>query len=321
MFRVMDRSAPSSAKVTPAARPPAHGAKPQPTVTTILDKLDAADDGRYRNRRSGTRDRFRRTRVPVSVRHPGGSQSTGLVSTRNLSNTGIGFLYQSFLHVGSQVSITLPRRLGGEDVLEGTVVYCKHVAGAHHQVGVRFTRKIFSQLYAEDETLVAQAIVATAAPFAGRLLMIDAQPMDRALVKHHLRDAGHVVAAETLAEALALMSTPANSKFDAVLCEIDLAAASDGIAVTIAGLRNAGHGGAIVVATPTVADAKARRALIEAGAIAVITKPYDRAELLKVLAQAVAGASVETAVLTAERGIEEVDAMVKSIEAVAPRKK
>lgn len=300
--------------------------KPRLTVAAILDKLDAADDGRYRNRRAGggVRERYRRTAVPLRMRHPGGSVGKGVVATRNLSNSGIGFIYNRFLHIGTAVSVTLPRKLGGEDEISGVVVYCQHVAGTFHQIGVRFEQKIFSKLYAEDDRVgksrtapAAELVAAIVPPFAGRLFVIDTQPMDRALVRHHLREtAASVECAEDLQQALALITKSSGKPFDATVCEIDAQATGDGIAATLKGLRATGRAGAIIAATPTVADAIVRRALKDAGAIEVITKPYQEKELLSVLAHAVAAANVETAVEAAERGIDEVDAMVKSIDAV-----
>lgn len=293
---------------------PAGGSKPQLSIRAVLDKLDSVDDSRFRNRRrGGARHRFRRTDVPVRVRHPGGSLSAGTAATRNLSNTGICFIYQSFLHLGSQVSVTLPRYLGGEDEIDGTVVYCRHIVGTHHQIGMRFDHKIFAKLYADDDAIITPMAAVPLAPFAGSMLLIDPQPMDRAMVSNHLRGTkARVVATESLEAAIAvLLSSPAG-RFDVALCNIDVASLGQGITATLEGLRHAGHDGAIVVVTATAANVTIRRALTEAGAIASIAKPYDSDQLLNTLAHAVANAKVDKAIAAADRGVREVDSLVKT---------
>lgn len=301
----------------------AAGVMGQPTVTAILDRLDAADDSRFRNRRGqgGARLRFRRTDVEIHVRHPGGSISDGTIVTRNLSNSGIGFLYNSFLHVGTEVSIILPRKLGGEDEIEGEVVYCQHIVGKRHQVGVKFAQKIFAKLYLPDDVddAARAAAAALAAPFAGSLLLIDGQPMDRALVTHHMRNtAARVSAAESVDAAIAIIRAP-GMRFDAVICEIDVNVPGRGIAATVSGIRSAGHQGAIIVATATKADAMVTRAIREAGATAVITKPYERAELLGVLSQTASATVVDTVVKKVEQTIDDIYGILGTCAAAAKR--
>jgi CheY-like chemotaxis protein len=310
----MDETSPTKRRGNGKGKGIAHGSKPQISVTAVLDKLDAVDDSRFRNRRrGGARHRFRRTEVSVRVRHPGGSLSAGTAATRNLSNTGICFIYQSFLHLGSQVSVTLPRRLGGEDEIEGTVVYCRHIVGTHHQIGMRFEHKIFAKLYADDDAVITPTPAAAPAPFAGTMLLIDPQPMDRAMVSNHLRGTGaRVVATESLEAAIAVLLSSPVGRFDVVLCDIDVASLGKGIGATLEGLRGSGHGGAVVVVTATAANVTIRRALTEAGAIASIAKPYDREQLLTTLSHAVANARVDKAIAAAERGVREVDSLVKT---------
>lgn len=315
----MDRSA--SSKIKPSK--PASGApagRATVTVHTVLDRLDAIDDSRFRNRRGAARHKFRRMLLPVRVRHPGGSISDSRVATRNLSNNGVGFLYNSFLHNGTRVSITLPRKLGGKDVIEGKVVYCQHVAGVFHQIGVRFDQKIFATLYAEDEAKAGDVAgdSTVTAVFGGKLLVIDPQPMDRALVGHHLRaTATKVTGVESLIAAVEMLK--AGEVFEAVLCELDVTAPGDGIATTFAQLRGAGHSGAIVVGTPTILSPSVRGALIEAGAVAVLTKPYDAGALQAALGQGAKVAGLDNAIAVAEQGIAQVDALSKSIEAATAR--
>jgi hypothetical protein len=48
----------------------------------------------------------------VDIIHPGGSRTTFLVRSRNLSRSGTGFLHGNFLHVGTRCNVTLPQLTG-----------------------------------------------------------------------------------------------------------------------------------------------------------------------------------------------------------------
>lgn len=324
MKREMDRpaqkqSAQSRIRTRSGPNPqtdPSRSGKPKTTVAAVLDKLDSVDDSRFRNRREGDRDRFRRQEVPAKIMHPGGSTSDRVVATRNLSPSGIGFIYDSFLHVGTRVTLWLPLRLGGEDALNGKVVYCAHVSGPFHQVGVRFDRKIFAKLYDDGSgpapgTAAGGASAAAGATLVGRMLLIDGQSMDRALVAHHLRDTQlRVVPVADEQAGLSALTVP-GSMFDIVLCEMDVD--SPTAESTIQQIRAAGHTGPIVASAAVKVDEAQRNTAQKVGASTIISKPYDRGELLITLSAQMklsttdASASAQRAV---EQGVAEVNKLV-----------
>ncbi|MBC7782707.1 MAG: PilZ domain-containing protein [Burkholderiales bacterium] len=118
----------------------------------ILDRLDVQDRSNpARNKRTGQRVVYRKNDVAVRVYHPGGSATSCLVATRNLSSGGASFLYEGFLHRGTRVEIVLLRRVGGHDVARGVVTHCELIARNAHLVGVKFETRIFPKIYLDPE--------------------------------------------------------------------------------------------------------------------------------------------------------------------------
>jgi CheY-like chemotaxis protein len=249
-------------------------------IQMLLDKLDALDSDDFRNRRNSTRCVFRRMDVVTKIHHPGGSTSVKAVATRNLSSNGVGFLYTSYLHTGTRVEVTLKRRLGGEDVIHGKVVFCAHVAGVFHQVGVRFNEKIFPKLYLDPGSYeeVDSSTQIDASTLGGRVLYIDDQEMDRLLLKHHLRETKvELTAVPGEKEALAAIAA---GKFDVILCDLNLET-GPGEAV-IKTVRNNGYSGPICLVTAESSPSRLQAAQ-EAGAIGVLSKPYEQTKLIALI--------------------------------------
>jgi CheY-like chemotaxis protein len=246
----------------------------------LLDKLDALDGNDFRNRRSSARCSYRKLDVPIRVHHPGGSTSVKAVATRNLSANGIGFLYTSFLHNGTRVEAVLKRRLGGEDTIQGKVVFCAHVAGVFHQVGIRFNEKIFPKLYLDPGSYdeVDSEAPTDVASLAGRVLYIDDQEMDRALMKHHLRGTKiEFFSCPGEKEAVELVQS---QQFDVIMCDLNLESGPGEAAIKA--VRNAGYGGPICLTTAETSPSRLKTAQ-DAGAAAVLAKPYEQSKLLSIL--------------------------------------
>ncbi|MFT3788508.1 MAG: response regulator [Tepidisphaeraceae bacterium] len=265
------------------------------TINTILDKLDSVDDSAFRNRRSSSRCAFRRTDVPVRIHHPGGSTTAKVVYTRNLSASGVGFIYPSFLHTGTRVEAVLKRRLGGDDLLVGKVVFCAHVGGVFHQVGVKFEQKIFPKLYLDPGSYEEGEVEAPSnvAELAGHVLYVDDQELDRALLKHHLKGTKLELTAVTNAkEALVSLGS---GKYDLVLCDLNLEGGTGEEAIKR--IREQGYRGPICLVTAEHAPARLKAAQ-EAGAIGVLTKPYEQQKLLAMLGSWLNGTSGEPIIST-----------------------
>jgi two-component system chemotaxis response regulator CheY len=251
-------------------------------IERLLDKLDARDARKAdANRRQNQRCVFRRTDVLIRIHHPGGTTSARAVATRNLSANGIGFLCNSFVHLGTRIEIVLKRRVGGDDVIHGRVMFCGHVGGVFHQVGVKFDNRIFPKLYL-DPGSYEQAdfdVNAAAASLRGRLLYLDDQEMDRNLVGLYLKGT-HIdyVGVDQIVTAVEAIKS---GKFDVVLSDLNLENESGEAAIKA--LREAGHDGPIAMVTGESTPARLKAAM-QAGAIAVLVKPFPREKLIAALA-------------------------------------
>ncbi|HEX8324757.1 MAG TPA: response regulator [Tepidisphaeraceae bacterium] len=247
----------------------------------ILDKLDAADaENPAKNRRAMARVPFRKTDIACRIYHPGGSMAVTSVATRNLSAGGTSFLYHGFLHKNTKVEIVLTRRLGGEDVVAGVVTHCQHLNRAFHLIGVRFNAKIFPKLYVDpsDWNELGDGGPVDPVQLSGTVLHMDEQEMDRVLLKHHLSSTKiDLTSVATMLEATAALK---NKAVDCVLCDVAVGVAPD---MVIAAVRAAGFIGPIGVVTAESAPA-AQKAILHAGATAVLNKPYEPQKLLSILA-------------------------------------
>lgn len=251
-------------------------------IERLLDKLDARETRKSdANRRQNQRCVFRRTDVLVRIHHPGGTTSARAVATRNLSANGIGFLCNSFVHLGTRVEVVLKRRVGGDDVIHGRVMFCGHVGGVFHQVGVKFDNRIFPKLYL-DPGSYEQAdfdVNAAAASLKGRVLYLDDQEMDRNLVGLYLKGT-HIeyVGVGHISNAIDTIKSRA---FDVVLSDLNLDN-EDGESA-IKAIREAGHVGPIAMVTGESTPSRLKAAM-QAGAIAVLVKPFPREKLIAALA-------------------------------------
>jgi CheY-like chemotaxis protein len=246
-------------------------------VFSVLDRLDAMDDGSFRNRRNSSRNTYRKLDVPVRVYHPGGSSAVRTVATRNLSASGIGFLYPSFLHLGTKVEVVLNRRLGGEDVIRGATVFCSHVGGVFHQIGVKFDQKIFTNLYLDaGQTTEEPVEPATSSDkdLVGKILYVEDNQTDLVQFKHFLKstrlDVTGVLTGKEAVQAVA------NRSFDLLLTDLNLESTTG--EALIPELRTAGYTGPIYLVTGESTPARLMGAQ-QAGALGILSKPYDQSKL------------------------------------------
>jgi len=248
----------------------------------MLDRLDASEaENPAKNKRIMPRVVFRKNDVSVRIFHPGGSVATSVVATRNLSAGGLSFLYNGFLHKGTKTEIILRRRLGGDDTISGTITHCALITRAVHLMGVRFEAKIFPKLYLDpsewgvldDETQVEPS------QLSGTILHIDDQEMDRVLLKHFLKGTKlDVISVGTLEEAIAAIK---QRPIDCALCDLNLRSDLT-INAYIPKLREAGYEGPIGIVTAETSPARLREAQ-DAGAGAMLSKPYEANKLLSLL--------------------------------------
>ncbi len=261
----------------------------------MLDRLDAAEsDNPAKNKRTMPRVQFRKNDISVRIYHPGGSVSSSVVSTRNLSAGGVSFLYHGFLYKNTRVEIIVKRRLGGDDMICGIVTHCALVNRVYHLIGVRFDNKIFPKLYLDPSEWGVLDDSSTVDPtsLTGTVLHLDDQQIDRSLLAHFLKGTKvNLLSAATIDDAVEMMKEHA---VDCVLCDLNLTGETSELAMMM--LRQVGFSGPIGVISAETSPARLK-AIREGGAGAVLTKPYDAQRLISLLSTwLTAGASGEDAI-------------------------
>lgn len=127
-----------------------------PNYGAILDQLDeasrSAGPGRAAPRERAPRFAYRPARLPMVVLQPGGGTTAMIVTSRNLSTSGIGILSEGFLHRGSKCVVALIPLHGENKSVPGTVVHCRHIRGRVHEVGIQFDTAIDIALFLKPET-------------------------------------------------------------------------------------------------------------------------------------------------------------------------
>lgn len=257
----------------------------------LLSFLDSATPTSNENRRADARLPFHSSAgLVVQMKHPGGSTITYLVRARNLSRTGIGFLHGSFVHTGTACILALRTTDGRPLRLEGKVHRCRHVRGNVHEIGVRFSSPVNPDHFIASGRPEADDPASDPnmrlPQFSGSVLHVESSENELELLRFHLETLGLSVRSATRAgEAPVMLMT---HPFDLVVTDLWLPD-MHGPGV-IASLRQGGYAGPIFVLTADESEALRQQAL-QAGAKAVLTKPYRFEELLQLLLQHLPGAT------------------------------
>jgi len=109
----------------------------QERLLADLQKASERSDATMQ-RRSHKRHDYRQRSVNALIQHPGGTVTRCVVSSRNLSAGGLGFLHGSFLHTGTACVVFLTKTSGQTVPLRGAVASCRHIRGRVHEIGLQF---------------------------------------------------------------------------------------------------------------------------------------------------------------------------------------
>lgn len=248
----------------------------------LLCRLDEAEIGqRGRDRRRWKRWEYRVSDIALLVQHPGGGTGRYLVCARNLSAGGISFIHGGYLHPGSDCRVMLPRHEGGPLVVGGVVAHCRHVGGAHHEVGIQFVQEVdpTTVLPQNDEGRSAGDQSLELPSLKGDVLVIDQSKTDRRLMSYHLGATGlNLVMAESCGAALQAVGA---QEFDVVLCDLNL---EGDVVKMISDIRRGGFRGPVIVMTAENSAARLAEARA-AGANEIIGKPFNPISLASLLAE------------------------------------
>jgi hypothetical protein len=156
----------------------------------MLDRLDARDaSSGMKDKRKHPRVPFRKPDVEAMIGHPGGSMTVRRVYTRDLSAQGLACIASGYVHVGSDITVKLPKRLGGVEDIHGTVVACWHVRGSWHHLNVRFNSPINPRVHVEKDAwraLEREGEAAVATVLRGKAVVWVNSELDRELIRFYL---------------------------------------------------------------------------------------------------------------------------------------
>ena len=188
----------------------------------LLNSIEAASPGSGSNAdRVHSRWQFAGGSLKVKIHQIGGTESEALMICRNLSKGGVGLLHRSYVHLGTECTVTIPHPSKGDQDYKGKVVRCLHVKGMVHEIGIAFEREIPLREIAKPDPMQELYAIENLKPeeLVGVILLVEDSDMDVKLVKHFLRETQvRVKHASTVTEAEELIKTGVGL----VLCDIHL---------------------------------------------------------------------------------------------------
>ena len=253
-------------------------------LETAAQRDDVAEDehGREEQRETAERLTFRHRDIGLIVEHPGGGPASYYICTRNLTSEGLGVLHGAYLHVGTRCKVMLPTIWGGEEPIRGRVVRCRLLSGMIHEVGVRFDAPIdlWRFLDGEESGSAENMNSMDGRDLTGRVLLLDDLQVECRICEHHLAPTKlDLVTTTTLVAAVQLV---AEETFDAVMCDLNLGELTGEEAIKA--IRKTPFLGPIIALTGESNPARMRQ-VKQAGADAIVRKPYDPKNLLAVLSE------------------------------------
>lgn len=286
----------------------------------LVESLNAKPDSDEQINSGRTHDRvaFNALAVHTSISHPGGVVTQCIVTARNLSVGGLGFLHGGFVYEGTRVEMQLPTIFGNTRTIKGTVRSCRHINGKVHEIGVQFDREIdpYEFLQPGDAPAAGYSDDIDPATISGRVMLIDAGKADAMLLKHQLKDTTIELVAHTSFEDAT--DDIAAGGFDLLIIG-DAELGANGGADTMQAVRMQSFDGPMLALT--VESKPEWLAMIhQSGFSDVLVKPYDAGRLLACLAQHLseagsgAGGAIHSDLATSEDTVELLDTYLKEVQ-------
>jgi CheY-like chemotaxis protein len=166
--------------------------------------------------------------------------------------------------------------------LAGTIMRCRHFRGKIHELGIRFDKAIDVKEFLGIEGSQDCYSLENVPPdsLTGSVLLIEPGEMDRALVRHHLRETNlTVTAVGTATEAIAR----AKEGYDIILCALELPD-GDGLEV-LSRLRDSGIQTPFVLMCSSAGPAAIRERLKVVHPQGLMCKPVPAQSLLSALGE------------------------------------
>jgi CheY-like chemotaxis protein len=253
-------------------------------LNKLFDILDNGSDPNANLKRVHVRWPFRQESLTFRVIEGFGGRREFKVAARNLSNSGLSVLHNTYVHPGTDCEVDMPTNNPGKKAhvaIPGKVARCKHIQGVVHEIGIGFNKPIDARQFLSMDRMPAyySLEMIDATKMEGTLLHVDDSALDRRLFAHYLADTKVIIKhAETIEDA----KVKARDTYDLIVLDQRL---PDGDGVSFAmWMRDNG------ILTPVIAltadtSYDTQRQLTAAEINGLLLKPVDKGTLLRAVSE------------------------------------
>lgn len=250
-------------------------------LNALYEQLDHDSGAAPSQRRQSARLSFQEHSIGLDIIQPGGGQTHLTVACRNISRTGLGFLHSAYMHVGTQVLVTLTHRTRGAVRIPASVARCRHVQRHIHEIGLKFAKPVNVRDYLQLDTLSQcfTSEIVDPTQLKGVVLIITEYRIEQACIQSMLSDTTmDFVTAANPDEGL----VHAMKGVDIILCDhlFEKACGIDFIAKA----RKSGVRCPIIIMSADRSP-DARTAIRNANADGFLAKPLEKDLLLRAVAE------------------------------------
>ena len=233
------------------------------------------------------------TEVVLSLLSDSGYSGRFSVLPWNLSRHGLGLVHGRFIYPGTRCEIEITGRDGRNHIIPGSIVYCQHMQGLIHELGVQFEAPIvltdFVDLRPEEEAQLMDelaehpdAACEAKQPSAGHVLIIDDFTCDRKLLSHWLGKERMVTSTLSAYDQQSMLGAIQEEWFDLLIVDMHLGTQNGADIISM--LRGSN------VLSPILAisadeDTETRYKALRAGANAFLQKPFTKEQLITAVHQ------------------------------------
>ncbi len=222
----------------------------------------------------------------LGLEHDSMSPKRFSVLAHNLSRRGVGVIHGRFVYPGTPCEIELYTLRGDLQPRRGSVIYCKHVTGLIHEMGIRFESQVdirdFVRLSPEQEARflkeMAEHMPAEQQDGGKEVLVIDDFASDLRLFSHWLSKGGFNAQTLTEYDEASTLDAIEEQRIDLLLIDYHLGIKSGGELIRV--IRSAGCR-VPILAMSADDDQQTPDDALTAGADGFIRKPFTKEQLLK----------------------------------------
>ncbi len=249
-------------------------------LQAILTNLDEAvrPSGKAA-KRGRERTQYRVGEIAITVHQGGGVKGLFRAYARDLSATGMGFLFGGFLHQKTVIDVQLVTTMGETRSIRGKVSWCQHISGKLHGIGLEFVTPIEPRTFIDPTRAKGKGDPRSNAPaVTGTVLHIDDEEMDLELLRLHFRETSiQIIPVKSIKDAAAVLN---EKPIDLILSELNIGTETGEDAIRT--VRDGGYDGPLVLLTGE-GNAERLKKAITLGVTAIIRKPYEPLKILRLV--------------------------------------